>query len=505
MKSVTMGKGAATAMVLSVMAGSAMAQPLNERSPQEVAASHWRAMAETDGRFALQLIEDNHPGAVDAVGDTDFQNQLTTARGHFAERLPQVDSFEAYSALMAGMAADFRDGHIWSRATTQPGNVGWTGIVLSRRGGTWVVGSQVAAAGYPDLKNARLESCDGETAEDWAAKRIGLFRADAGIEAQLATNASWLLLDQKNPFLKRPETCDFTTEDGQSHSVTLRWKRDSPEVVGRAIDATETSADIGLSVEQVGQGYWINLGTLGEGAAALAAEVEERAEEMRAAPWVVVDLRGNGGGNSTLSDRIVAALVGTERVTATRTASDCNGAFFRASSGNVAALRGWQERIRTDRGEEGAREWGEMVDNIDQARQDGQAFWPALPECATHGEQSGVVNTATKDTLPPSLLQGRLLMVTDRDCFSSCLMAADLLRRVGVEHVGEATDVSTRYMEVRTVTLPSGLRNFSTLMKLALGAGDFGPYVPQHVFSGAMSDTSAVREWVIKDIIGRPE
>jgi len=244
---------------------------------------------------------------------------------------------------------------------------------------------------------------------------------------------------------------------------------------------------------------------LGQGAAALAAEVEERAEEMRAAPWVVVDLRGNGGGNSTLSDRIIAALVGTERVAATRTASNCNGAFFRASPGNVTALREWQERIRIDRGDEGAREWGEMVDLIDQARQEGQPFWPALPECATHSEQTEPVNAAAKDALPPSLLQGRLVMVTDRDCFSSCLMAADLLQAVGAEHVGEATDVSTRYMEVRTVTLPSGLRNFSTLMKLALGAGDFGPYVPQYSFDGAMSDTPAVRAWVIGDIIGTPK
>lgn len=71
--------------------GAAEARPVNE------AAAHWRGLADVDGRFALKLIEDNHPGAVVAVGDKDFQAQLQTARQHFAERLPQVESFEGYS------------------------------------------------------------------------------------------------------------------------------------------------------------------------------------------------------------------------------------------------------------------------------------------------------------------------------------------------------------------------------------------------------------------------
>ena len=93
-------------------------------------------------------------------------------------------------------------------------------------------------------------------------------------------------------------------------------------------------------------------------------------------------------------------------------------------------------------------------------------------------------------------MAGRLVLVTDRACFSSCLIAADTFRRLGATHVGEATDRSTRYMEVREIKLPSGLRTFSTLMKLALGAGDFGPYAPQVPFPGGMDDTAALQEWV---------
>ena len=176
------------AAMLGALVTAGAAQARDTRSTE--AAIHWRGLAEADGRFALALIENNHPGAVAEVGDEDFQAQLRTARRHFDERLSKVENFEGYSALMAGMATDFRDGHIWSHPSMQPGAVNWTGLVLGRRGGTWTVVGQEAEPGDPALKGARLESCDGEAAETWAATRIGLFRADATVEAQLAKAGS---------------------------------------------------------------------------------------------------------------------------------------------------------------------------------------------------------------------------------------------------------------------------------------------------------------------------
>lgn len=478
-----------------LMAGDVHAQA----SPSSEAASHWRGLAETDGRFALALIENNHPGAVAVVGDEDFQFQVQTARRHFEERLPQVENFEGYSALIAGMAADFRDGHIWSRPMIQPNAVNWTGLVLGRRGGRWVVVGQEASPGDPALKGARLESCDGEPAESWAATRIGLFRANATVEAQLAKAGSWLLLDTGNPFLKRPETCTFLGADGVSQAVDLRWRRETLDRIGRAFGAAETRASVGLSVDQVGDGYWISLGTLGDGAAELAAKVEAQADELRRAPWVVVDLRGNGGGNSTLSDRITRALVGEARINANRRTIACGGAFYRTSAENIAALRAWQERMRVDRGEEGTAEWASMVASMQTAHDAGQAFWPEWTQCPETAPTEPKPSVAT--AVSPSLMTGRLVVVTDRYCFSSCLMAVDMFRRVGAMQVGEATDVSTRYMEVRTVSLPSGLRNFSTLMKLARGASDFGPYTPDRIYGGDLSDTAAVKAWVVDEVL----
>jgi hypothetical protein len=51
-------------------------------------------------------------------------------------------------------------------------------------------------------------------------------------------------------------------------------------------------------------------------------------------------------------------------------------------------------------------------------------------------------------------------------------------------------------MEVREITLPSGLRTFSTLQKVTLGIGDFGPYEPHIAYPGPLADTAALKAWV---------
>lgn len=43
----------------------------------------------------------------------------------------------------------------------------------------------------------------------------------------------------------------------------------------------------------------------------------------------------------------------------------------------------------------------------------------------------------------------RVVLITDRFGFSSCLIAVDLFRRLGALHVGEETDRDTWYAEVR--------------------------------------------------------
>jgi hypothetical protein len=208
---------------------------------------------------------------------------------------------------------------------------------------------------------------------------------------------------------------------------------------------------------------------------------------------VVLDLRGNGGGDSRYGDAIAEVLFGAGRVERARGRSaDCQGAYWRASAANVAALRTFRDNTRNP---QTAAHMTEVIEGMEATLSEGGAFWPTLPACAATADLT--------DSPARAPIDRRVILITDRHCFSSCLMTTDLFRRLGALHVGEATDVSSRYMEVRTIVLPSGLRDFSTLQKVAVGLPDFGPYTPDIPYPGAMADDAALKAWVGEQAAGR--
>lgn len=458
-------------------------------------ANLWHQMAETDSTAALRLITDNHPGARPELGDVVFQQRLAMATAHVGERLPEVRSFEGYSALMAGLAADFADGHIWSRPRVEGTTLFWTGILLKREGQAWRVGSLLPEARLPDIQNARLVACDGVDAEVWADARIRDFVAGAPNETQRAEAAGRLLTDDGNPFRKRPEQCAFEKTDGSRETITFRWGRGPASFVEERIEAIQSRAEDGYALTPWDGGYWIRLSGLDNNAGAVVTAVQEAEASLKTARVVVLDLRGNGGGDSRYGDAIAETLFGPDHIRQAKgRSSDCQGAYWRVSADNTAALKALRDSQAT-RNPETAASMTEVVEGMEAALTDGQAFWPDLPACAATADLADEAARAPIDR--------HVVLITDRHCFSSCLMTTDLFRRLGALHVGEATDVSSRYMEVRTIVLPSGLRDFSTLQKVAVGLPDFGPYTPDVPYPGAMADDAALKAWVGEQAAGR--
>ena len=456
----------------------------------QTAGEAWQALARVDSAAAIELIERNHPGAAPELGDRPFQERLAVARRHVGDRLPKVADFPSYAALMNGLANDFRDGHIWSNARLSSPQRRWAGIVIARRGGQWVVGAQEAAEGEPKLEGARLESCDGIPADRLASEKLGEFYAHPEVEADIASRAAQLLIDDGNPFVAKPASCRFVTANGPV-AANLKWREITLRQLEPVAQRSYRPAEIALGISDFAAGKWISIPTFGNVAAALVEKVRLEEATLRAAPMVVVDLRGNSGGNSGYADEIARVLVGESRVAAASSnSSQCTGTFWRVSPDNRTALRNFVEALPVDR----KPNWAGEMTAMERALANGARFAPALPACAA--SDIAAKSPPPPRNLPPSAYKGRLILLTDRACFSSCLIAANLFRRLGALHVGEATDMSTRYMEVREIVLPSGLRTFSTLQKVALGLGDFGPYEPAVVYPGQLHEDEKVKAWV---------
>ena len=454
------------------------------------APRYWQGLTRTDVDAAYALLHDNHPGASLELDDAAFRARLSSAYAQAKSRALKVTSYEGYVATLGGFAVAMGDKHIWSRPLFAPDSRAWAGLLIARRGGNWVVAADDNDPG--SLKGARLVSCDGVPADELARRRIGEFHAVWSIEAQRIQRAPWLLLDDGNPFLDRPRRCTFA-DGAASREVELNWRDISRTDLSSRAALVPTRGKAGFGVRNVGKGWWIAIESLSDEADRVVSEARAKQDLLRNAAFVVVDVRGNDGGNSMYGHELARALLGDSYVQAAMSSDepmdDCPK-LWRASPGNLRHLTEVGKMIRAKAPAAVQQQFAAEFANLKAAAAKGRDF--AGKPCRT------AVRAETKPaSLPRWPLPGQLYLLTDNSCFSSCLLMTDEFRRLGAIHVGEATDAATNYMEVREEVLPSGLSAFSTLQAVATGSPHaIGPFVPAITYPGSIADTAALERWI---------
>jgi hypothetical protein len=217
-----------------------------------------------------------------------------------------------------------------------------------------------------------------------------------------------------------------------------------------------------------------------------------KAAELRAAPYVVFDVRGNGGGGDHYARELAEAIYGMAYVEAKLGPADSAGggcdSAFRATEGNIRSISADAERFRKTGDAEGADYYDKAVAAMKAAQTAGHALTgPATCKAkAQNGSQRGA-----------SLMPGSVYLLTDAACFSSCIEAAQFFTKLGAIQIGQTTGADTHYAEVGEITLPSGLATFSTLRAIMPDHPHaVGPYVPAILYDGDMNDTAALEKWV---------
>ena len=452
---------------------------------------HWAAVTKADVDAAWRLLEDNHPGASPAVDDPAFKARLAAAHAKALARARSATSYRGYSATLAEFAGSMGDKHIWSRPTYVVNVPRWAGVIVSRRPGSWVVTD--ADGDNARLLGATLVACDGRPADRLAQDNLENFHAVWSIEAQQAQAAPWLFVDEGNPFVRRPGDCTFS-KDGKETRVTLEWTRIKRQDLLPRITKAQGGGQAGFGVRRVGAGYWISLQSLLGQASAVVEEVKAQGEALRRADFVVLDLRGNGGGSSGFGDQIARSLLGDARVDAASgegpAGCDTEDGSWRVSDGNIGQLKMLLDTLGDRNGPEFRRIISALLQKAAAARAAGRQFTGPVACPAGRPPQA-------HRTLPAGLMKGPLIFVTDNACFSSCLVVTRELRALGAFQVGATTDANTHYLEVREEYLPSGYSMFSTLQALDPSAPvQLGPFTPALPYPGDIADTAALERWV---------
>lgn len=456
------------------------------------AAALWRDLTALDVRAAYSLLMENHPAAAPEANDPGFVAALEAARARALTRAAQVSSHEGYAATLGEFATSLGDDHIASAPTHVPRTVRWAGVVAGLQGSHWIVAADDPKLTGAELKGARIIECGGRAAEEFA-RDVLHYVTGVGVQGQMSINAPWLLIDQGNPFVTPPRECTFD-QGGKQTVLTLAWQPVSrTELLQHHWHYPYGSA--GFSVRASGGGYWVALEELEADAQPVIDEVTRQAAQIQAAAYVVVDVRGNGGGSDHYMRVLADLIYGQAHTDAILGRYDGEGEqegacpqVFRASVDNIKYLSAAADDLRR----QGNTAVADLVTRAVQQMRAAAAAGKALTGPAACPARKPLAKKA-----PPSLARGKVFILTDAGCFSSCISGVGFFRQLGATQIGQVTRAATHYAEAREIVLPSGLSSFATLQGLQRADPvNIGPYSPAIEYEGDMADTAALERWV---------
>jgi hypothetical protein len=452
-------------------------------------ATLWQNLTRNDIEAAYAQLRADHPGTTPEAGDPGMVSRVEQAHAKALERVAQVSNLDGYGATLGEFANSLGDGHLRSTMRYVPRTVYWAGLIMAKHGPDWVVANQDTNAAGADLLGAHLLSCDGIAVNDLARDSLK-FRTNPAVEALMVLRAPWLLVDEGNPFLQRPKACEFD-KGGTPTKISLKWTRISRSDL---LDHHwhKPYGEAGFAVRTVKDAVWIGLGDLSGKAQAVIDAATAKAEEIRHAPYVVIDVRGNGGGDDAYGRALAAALFGAdyaaEKLGPEDAAHGGCDEVFRASPDNIRTIGNDVEMMERTGDSAGAAQYRKAVEAMKHDTEMGKTLT---------GDLTCKPKPTPAKTRNKPLLTAKLFLLTDSACFSSCIQVVDFFRKLGAIQVGLQTAADTHYSEVTDIALPSGLSSFSTLRAympdypLAIS-----PFTPRYSYEGDIGNSEALENWI---------
>lgn len=476
-------------------------------APQPSGPEDWAARTLVDLAAIRHSVWEHTPIPFDAE-NPHYRDWAIEGAAIAAERARTVIDRAGWWHVLAAYVHGFGDPHIALHLDGEPLATRWPGFIVARVGD---IAEVVHRADDPEAPaiGARITACDGEALPDLLATRIHPFRLNPRLARDRRLAMTGLFIDRGNPFAPAPARCTVEV-DGVAGEIELAWRatppREDPWWSAWQAAASGPAADWGVSEPTPGV-HWIGVPTFASGPEtapkldALVREVAAKAATMRDGQAIVIDTRGNGGGNSRWADRLAEAIFG-EELLARHPVPERRGAIdWRGSAGNAAFWREWSQRM--------AEEFGSLSTmramtaflgwQLGRIAERNPPIWR---EGDCDCDPAGGLTRERPDG--PSPITARVYFLTNGSCASSCLNFADRVLRVpGVRVLGSDTAGDGAYMEVRDEPLPSGGARFTFPQKVYRGSprGHLEAYAADVPHEGPWDDAS-VRAFVMSVVEG---
>lgn len=216
---------------------------------------------------------------------------------------------------------------------------------------------------------------------------------------------------------------------------------------------------------------------------------------LRTKKYVVLDVRGNGGGQSYWGTQVLKGLFGKSYIEEIFNSVGYAYDEWRVSKENLAVLKTkYLPFVREKMGEHSP-EFQYIEETISAMKHE------------LEKGRNGLVKSMYKPVVPekaitppqPSLYNGKVILLTDGWCGSSCLtFVGEVLHLPNVLHVGQETSEYSPYVEARQVELPSKNGTFAFPMKVLRNSTQKPnqPYVPTLIYPGDINATPQLKEWL---------
>ena len=451
--------------------------------------SPWALLAAEDLKMMHTVMKEDHPGTLDD-NNPGFRRWLEEGYQAALKRAETVSSFEGYVFTIYAYGYGFRDPSVHISFSVRTDNYRWPGFLVTLQGGQYVVhvpnglknSAQVPQEG--DL----LDSCDGHSPKELIERKIFPFFGNSDWESGWSWAASHLFIDGGNPFVERFKNCIFK-RGKETRLLSLEWVRIRKSVLFDQIELATLPAEQQLGIREFKKGFfWITLPTFSDvGADQEGSRIFARVPQLRNVKAVVLDTRGNHGGEIQWASQLLEALYGKDFLN--ETSPPPTILDWRVSQRNYEKHMEFLELMRKELGTDSRFfvALNSALEGFAEALKRGQPFYRQ-----TRG--TGVTHKGQT-----SANHSTVYLLTDGACVGACLGFAD--RVLGTKQaiqIGLPTDADWPYVASREQLLPSGAVSLSISTKFIRNRrrGNV-PYNPRYRWDKDIRDTRALEKWVI--------
>ena len=455
-------------------------------SAAAAARSPWADLTRADIVTIRDALRDNHPGVPDPR-DPHYREWLTKGLTPALARADAAKSYDDYMRSLLFYTNGFSEDHITVFPALQQRLLSWAGFLVAAQPDNNTLHVAVAAPDAGVKVGDTLLSCDGKSVDDLLHERTDPYYWNAAIPHARMLQAWRLFYQGRNDEQATPASCVFS-----SGRVALHWRKTNIDELQPKIDAARGLGAHDVGMHKIGDVWMVTIPTFDFQTDTQLAQIKGFIDALNAkAPesrkgTVVFDVRGNRGGNTTWATTILSALWGREWIDHIQSQFD-ETVDWRASPANIAAV---ERNVATAQA-------NGLKDNADYYERGAAAMRAALAKDEPYGRTVELSEIKLKPSENP--VTGHVYLFTDGECASSCLIFADIIRRLpGTTHIGFPTFADTNYIDNTSLLLPSGLAylNYSFKMYVHRVRANNEWYEPQIKWPGGPVTDESIAAWV---------